>query len=65
MARELAYTGRKFNATEALAMRLVNQVFESREAMQTGVREIATTIAAKSPLCIRGVKEMSTYGRDP
>ena len=64
MARELAYTGRKFSATEALAMRLVNQVFESREALQAGVREIATTIAAKSPLSIRGVKEIITYARD-
>jgi 2,4-dienoyl-CoA reductase (NADPH2) len=64
MARELAYTGRKFNANEALAMRLVNQVFESREALQAGVHEIATTIAAKSPLSIRGVKEIITYARD-
>ena len=64
MARELAYTGRKFDATEALAMRLVNRVFDSREALQAGVREIAASIAAKSPLSIRGVKEMITYARD-
>jgi 2,4-dienoyl-CoA reductase (NADPH2) len=64
MTRELAYTGRKFSATEALQMRLVNQVFESCEDLQTGVREIATTIAAKSPLSIRGVKEIITYARD-
>jgi 2,4-dienoyl-CoA reductase (NADPH2) len=64
MARELAYTGRKFNADEALDMRLVNRVFESREAMQTGVHQLATAIAAKSPLCIRGTKEMITYARD-
>ena len=64
MARELAYTGRKFDAAEALGMRLVNRVFDTREALQQGVREIATTIAAKSPLSIRGVKEMITYARD-
>jgi enoyl-CoA hydratase/carnithine racemase len=64
MARELAYTGRKFDASDALHMRLVNRVFESREALQTGVRALATTIAAKSPLNIRGVKEMITYARD-
>lgn len=64
MARELAYTGRKFSAAEALEMRLVNRVFDSREALQAGVREIATTIAAKSPLSIRGTKEMITYARD-
>ncbi|MBK9236425.1 MAG: crotonase/enoyl-CoA hydratase family protein [Rhodoferax sp.] len=64
MARELAYTGRKFGADEAREMRLVNRVFESREALYAGVREIAATIAAKSPLSIRGTKEMMTYSRD-
>ena len=64
MARELAYTGRKFGADEALQMRLVNRVFASREALQQGVRELATTIAAKSPLAVRGVKEMISYARD-
>ncbi|MDD2925812.1 MAG: crotonase/enoyl-CoA hydratase family protein [Rhodoferax sp.] len=64
MARELAYTGRKFDATEALQMKLVNRVFESREALQKGVRELAASIAAKSPLSIRGVKEMISYARD-
>jgi 2,4-dienoyl-CoA reductase (NADPH2) len=64
MARELAYTGRKFSAAEALEMRLVNRVFDSREAMQKGVRELAASIAAKSPLAVRGVKEMISYARD-
>jgi enoyl-CoA hydratase len=39
-------------------------VFESREALYAGVHEIAATIAAKSPLSIRGSKEMITYARD-
>ncbi len=64
MARELAYTARKFGADEALQMRLVNRVFGSREALQNGVRDIAATIAAKSPLSVRGVKEIITYARD-
>ncbi|MDP3193240.1 crotonase/enoyl-CoA hydratase family protein [Rhodoferax sp.] len=64
MARELAYTGRKFDAAEALQMKLVNDVFESREALQAGVRELAASIATKSPLVVRGVKEMITYARD-
>jgi enoyl-CoA hydratase len=64
MARELAYTARKFDAAEAKEMRLVNRVFESPEALRAGVREIAAQIAAKSPLSVRGVKEMITYARD-
>ena len=64
MARELAYTGRKVDGAEAREMRLVNRCFESAEALQAGVAEIARTIAAKSPLAIRGCKEMITYARD-
>jgi enoyl-CoA hydratase/carnithine racemase len=39
-------------------------VFDSREALQAGVREMAVMIAAKSPLSIRGTKEMLNYSRD-
>ena len=64
MARELAYTGRTVSGAEAADMRLVNRVFDSREALYAGVQEIAATIAAKSPLSIRGSKEMISYARD-
>jgi len=64
ITRELAYTGRKFDAVEAQGMGLVNRVFESREALYAGVQEIAASIAAKSPLSIRGTKEMLNYSRD-
>ena len=45
-------------------MGFVNRVFDSREELYTGVQDIATAIAAKSPLAIRGTKEMLTYARD-
>ncbi|NBW80070.1 MAG: enoyl-CoA hydratase, partial [Betaproteobacteria bacterium] len=64
ITRELAYTGRKMEAEEAKSIGLVNRVFETREALYAGVQEIAATIAAKSPLSIRGTKEMITYARD-
>ena len=64
IVRELAYTGRKVDAAEAQSIGLVNKVYESREAMQAGVRELAASIAAKSPLSIRGTKEMLNYSRD-
>jgi enoyl-CoA hydratase len=62
--REVAYTGRRFEAAEAGEVGLVQKVFESREAMGAGVREVAAAIASKSPLSIRGVKEMLNYSRD-
>ncbi|MBT9608903.1 MAG: crotonase/enoyl-CoA hydratase family protein [Aquabacterium sp.] len=64
LVRELAYTGRKVDAEEALRIGLVNRVFDSREALHAGVREIALQIAAKSPLSIRGTKEVLNYTRD-
>jgi enoyl-CoA hydratase/carnithine racemase len=64
IVREMAYTGRKVLADEAQRIGLVNQVFDTREALQAGVRELALQIAAKSPLCIRGTKEMLNYTRD-
>lgn len=64
IVRELAYTGRRFDAQEAKDIGLVNRVFDSREALYAGVQEIAAAIAAKSPLSIRGTKEMITYARD-
>ncbi|TXS92735.1 crotonase/enoyl-CoA hydratase family protein [Parahaliea maris] len=64
VARELAYTGRTMDAAEACQMGFVNRVFEDRDALYAGVREIALTIAAKTPLAIRGTKEMLVYARD-
>ena len=64
MTRELAYTGRKMDACEALRTGLVNHVYETQQQMLDAVLEIAADIASKSPLAIRGTKEMLLYSRD-
>ena len=64
VVRELAYTGRRFLADEAMKHGLVNQVFETREEMMEGVMEVAKNIASKGPLAIAGTKESLNYGRD-
>ena len=64
MARELAYTARKVSGAEAQRIGLVNRCYVSQEALTQGVDELARTIAAKSPLGIRGTKEMISYARD-
>ena len=64
LLRELAFTGRMMGADEAFAAGLVSGVLESQERLASRVGEIAQTIAAKSPLAIRGIKQTLAYGRD-
>ena len=64
IARELAYTGRKMDAAEALGHGLVNKVYDTGEDMLAGVMEIAATIASKPPLVVYGSKQAITYARD-
>lgn len=64
VVRELAFTGRNFSAQEALALGLVNQVFDNQEAMLESVMAIAAQIAKHSPLAVTGCKEMLNYSRD-
>ena len=64
MAREMAYTGRKVDGAEAQQIRLVNRCYETPAALKQGVQEIARSIAGKSPLSVRGCKEMLNYARD-
>ncbi len=64
VVRELAYTGRSMDAEEAREVGFVNRVYENRETMLRDVTEIARSIARKSPLAVRGTKEMLLYSRD-
>ena len=64
LAAEMAYTGRKVSGTEAQSMGLVNHTYPSKDALLEGVMQIAATIAAKSPVSIRGTKEVLRYTRD-
>ena len=64
VARELVYTGRRMPAAEAVAVGLVNRVFDDHEALLAGVREVAAEIATKSPLAIWGCKQALVHARD-
>jgi enoyl-CoA hydratase/carnithine racemase len=54
-AKEIFYTARQFDASEALTMGLVNRVVPAAE-LETFTREYATRIAGNAPLTIRAVK---------
>jgi enoyl-CoA hydratase len=62
--RELAYTGRRLPAQRAREIGLVNDVFETQEAMIAHALATAREIAANSPLAVTGSKAMINYARD-
>jgi enoyl-CoA hydratase/carnithine racemase len=64
IVRELAYTGRRLGAREALEVGLVNRVYPTHEELVAGVLATAREIAARSPLAVWGSKEMLNYARD-
>lgn len=64
IAAELAYTGRRFSAQEALQFGLVSHVADSRDLLWSHAMELAADIATKSPLAIAGIKQNLAYSRD-
>lgn len=62
--RELAYTGRRLSAQKAKDIGLVNEVFDTHEALLEHVMETAREIASKAPLAVAGSKVMINYARD-
>ncbi|MEO9462366.1 MAG: crotonase/enoyl-CoA hydratase family protein [Marinomonas sp.] len=64
IAKELAYTGRRFSAEEALSWGFVNSVHEDREAVIAAALEMAKLIASKSPLALAGTKRGINYALD-
>ena len=64
VVRELAYTGRRMPAARAMAAGLVNEVFDTPEAMLEGVMQVAREIAAKPPVAVWASKQAIDYARD-
>jgi enoyl-CoA hydratase len=64
VVKELAYTGRRLPAAKALGYGLVNEVFDTQEAMLQAALQCAKEIAAKPPVAIWGTKQVVHYARD-
>lgn len=64
IVHEMAYTGRRLPAARALAVGLVNEVFETQEAMLEAAMLMAAEIAQKPPVAIWGSKQAIHYARD-
>ena len=64
VVKELAYTGRRLPAAQALNYGLVNAVFDTPEALLAAALQCAQEIAAKPPVAIWGSKQAIHYARD-
>lgn len=58
VARELAFTGDDIDAGRALRLGLVNEVYETPQALFDAARAMASRIARNSPLAVQGIKEV-------
>jgi delta(3,5)-delta(2,4)-dienoyl-CoA isomerase len=65
LLRELALTGRNFNAAEAVTLGLVSKVVEGGRAEVTEAAiQVAQIIASKSPIATLGTKHLLNYSKD-
>ena len=64
VAKELAYTGRRMGAEQALQHGLVNQVLPDAASTLEAAMKAATEIASKPPIAIAGTKQALHYARD-
>ena len=64
LLRELAYTGKTFDAEEAKEIGFVNNVFATHEELIDGAMSLAKEIASNSPLVVKGVKMILDKGEE-
>jgi enoyl-CoA hydratase len=64
VVKELAYTGRRMGAEQALQHGLVNQVLPDAASALDAAMKAATEIASKPPIAIAGTKQALHYARD-
>ncbi|MFO0742848.1 MAG: crotonase/enoyl-CoA hydratase family protein [Labilithrix sp.] len=62
--RELAFTGKDIDATEAHRLHLVNDVLDDEAALLDRARATAREIAANPPLTVQGVKAVLNYAEE-
>lgn len=64
IAKELAYTGRRMPADQALQYGLVNAVLDTADAATAAALQCAAEIATKPPVAQWGTKQALHYARD-
>ena len=63
-ARELALTGDDVDATRALQLGLVSELYDGPETLLTGARAMAARIAKNPPLTVQGIKQVLNFSSE-
>lgn len=63
-AARLCYTAETVDAARAERIGLVEEIFPDRETLDAGSTQLAETLAAKSPLTVRGIKRNLLFARE-
>ncbi|MBW3556794.1 MAG: crotonase/enoyl-CoA hydratase family protein [Actinobacteria bacterium] len=63
-AAELALTAKDISADRALAIGLVNDVLEDQDSVVAAARDMASEMAALSPLAVQGTKAILRHAQD-
>ena len=61
--RELALTGKDIDASRALALGLVNALYETPALLREAALAMAREMAGNPPLVVQGIKRVLNYGR--
>ncbi|MDJ0763689.1 MAG: crotonase/enoyl-CoA hydratase family protein [Myxococcota bacterium] len=62
IARELAYTAKQFDAKRAKEILLVNEVYQTYEALIAAAEKMALAISENSPLAVQASKDVLNFG---
>lgn len=62
--REYMFSAKKFSSQEAERMGLISRSYADPETTKSAAVELATLIAAKSPIAVQGAKVCARYSRD-
>ncbi|KAI8117115.1 hypothetical protein FF38_09175 [Lucilia cuprina] len=63
LARELCYTGRRFESSEAFNCGLISKVFPDKDSLVNGALALAESIAEKSPIAVQATKQNVVYSQ--
>ncbi|XP_015127487.1 delta(3,5)-Delta(2,4)-dienoyl-CoA isomerase, mitochondrial isoform X2 [Diachasma alloeum] len=64
LVREIAFTGRKMQADEALQCGFVSRLFQDDESLWTETLKLAEEISQKSPVAVQNTKKTLVYSSD-